>query len=137
MGNTILAPSGYSRETEAWDGERNNVMILASNIDMALESDTIKFLKREVSLPFFFFLGLRLQHMEVPRLGVELGLQLLAYTTATATQDMSRVCHLHHSSWECQNLNPLSEARDRTRNLMVIVGFVSTVPQLKLQERFS
>ena len=55
MGNTILAPSGYSRETEAWDGERNNVMILASNIDMALESDTIKFLKREVSLPFFFF----------------------------------------------------------------------------------
>ena len=25
---------------------------------------------------------------------------------------------LHHSSWQCQILNPLSEARDRTRVLM-------------------
>ena len=33
------------------------------------------------------FLGLRLWHVEVPRLGVELDLQLLAYTTATATPD--------------------------------------------------
>ena len=36
---------------------------------------------------FFFFLGLHLQHMEVPRLGVKLELQLPAYTTATAMQD--------------------------------------------------
>ena len=36
---------------------------------------------------FFVFLGLNLQHMEVPRLGIESELQLLAYTTATATQD--------------------------------------------------
>ena len=35
---------------------------------------------------FFFFLnGPYLWHMEVPRLGVESELQLLAYTTATAT----------------------------------------------------
>ena len=33
----------------------------------------------------FFFLGCHPQHMEVPRLGVESELQLLAYTTATAT----------------------------------------------------
>ena len=33
----------------------------------------------------FFFLGSHLQHMEVPRLGVELELQLPAYATATAT----------------------------------------------------
>ena len=33
-----------------------------------------------------FFLGPHLQHMEVPRLGVKLELQLPAYTTATATQ---------------------------------------------------
>ena len=32
----------------------------------------------------FFFLGLYPWHMEVPRPGVELNLQLLAYTTATA-----------------------------------------------------
>ena len=30
--------------------------------------------------------------MEVPRLGVESELQLPAYTTATATQDLSRAC---------------------------------------------
>ena len=31
-------------------------------------------------------------HMEVPRLGVKLELQLLAYTTATAMQDPSYIC---------------------------------------------
>ena len=36
---------------------------------------------------FFAFLGPHLQHMEIPRLGVQLELQLPAYTTATATQD--------------------------------------------------
>ena len=39
----------------------------------------------------------RLGHMEVSRLGVELDLQLLAYTTATATQDLSQIFNLHHS----------------------------------------
>ena len=36
----------------------------------------------------FVFLGPHLWHMEVPRLGVELELQLPAYTTATATPDL-------------------------------------------------
>ena len=46
----------------------------------------------------FIFLGLYSRYMEVPRLWVELELQLLAYTTATAKPDPSRICHLHHSS---------------------------------------
>ena len=62
----------------------------------------------------FVFLGLRPQHMEVPRLGVESELKPLAYTTATAMQDLNCACHLHHSSQQCWILNPLSEARDRT-----------------------
>ena len=33
--------------------------------------------------------------------GVELELQLLAYTTATAMLDLSRICYLHHSSRQC------------------------------------
>ena len=65
------------------------------------------------------FLGLHLQHMEVLRLGVQSGLQLPAYTTATATPDPSWVCHLHHSSGQLWILNLLSEARNGTRNLMV------------------
>ena len=68
---------------------------------------------------FIFFLGPHPRHMEVPRLVVESELYPLAYTTATATQDSSHVCDLHHSSWQCQILNPLSEARDQTCSLMV------------------
>ena len=57
--------------------------------------------------------------MEIPRLGVQLELQLLAYTTATATSHPSLVCDLHHSSRQHWILNPLSEDRDQTCNLMV------------------
>ena len=67
----------------------------------------------------FRLLGLHPRHMEVPRLGVQLELQPPAYTTATAMQNLSCVCDLHHSSLQRQILYPLSEARDRTRNLMV------------------
>jgi len=58
--------------------------------------------------------------MEVPRLGVEseLQLQLPAYTTATATPDLSRMRNLHHSSRQCQLLNPLSKGRDQIQVLM-------------------
>ena len=38
---------------------------------------------------FFCFLGPHLQHMDVPRLMAESELQLPAYTTATATLDLS------------------------------------------------
>ena len=66
----------------------------------------------------FCFLGLHLRHIEVPRRGVKLELQLLAYTTATAMSDPSCICDLHHSSGQCQILNSLSEAIDPTCNLM-------------------
>ena len=61
----------------------------------------------------FCFVGPHLQHMEAPRLGVELELELLAYATATATPDL-HVCDLHHSSRQCQFTKPWSEARDQT-----------------------
>ena len=67
----------------------------------------------------FCFLGLHQRHMEVPRLGVKSELQLPAYTTATAILDPSHVCDLYHSSRQHQILNLLSEARDRTHELMV------------------
>ena len=60
----------------------------------------------------FFFLRLHPQHVEVPRLGVESKLQLLACAIATATPDLIHVYNLHHSSWQRWILNPLSEARD-------------------------
>ena len=67
------------------------------------------------SIFFFFFAFSRTspRHMEVTRLGGQSELQPPAYARATATQD------LHHSSWQCRIFNPLSKARDRTRNLIV------------------
>ena len=60
-----------------------------------------------------------LRHMEVFKLVVESELQLMAYTTATATRDPSHICDdLYHSSRQCWILNPLSKARDRTCVLM-------------------
>ena len=66
---------------------------------------------------WFCFLG---PHLKVPRLEVKSELQLPTYTTATAMLDQSWVCKLHHSSWQSQILNPLSEARDQTHILMDI-----------------
>ena len=56
--------------------------------------------------------------MEVPRLRVELELQLPAYLTATVTQDPSWVCNLRHRSQQRWILNPLSKARDQTHVLL-------------------
>ena len=68
---------------------------------------------------FVSFLWPQLWHMEVPRPGVQSELLLPASTTASATPDPSRTCDLHHSSRQHRILNPLSKARDQTRNLMV------------------
>ena len=71
---------------------------------------------------FIAFLGPHPRHMEVPGLRVELELQLLLYTTATApattTWDPSHVCDLHHSSRQRWIPDPLSEAKDWTCILM-------------------
>ena len=67
--------------------------------------------------------------MEVPRLGVESELQLLACTTATARQDPSHICDLHCSSWQCHIFNPLSKDRDRICVVMNISRLVTAEPQ--------
>ena len=53
--------------------------------------------------------------MEVPRLGLESELQLLASTTATATatMDLSHIHNLNLSLWQSWILKPLREARDQ------------------------
>ena len=56
--------------------------------------------------------------MEALELGVEPELQLPAYATATAMQDLSHICNLCRSLQQCQIFYPLSKARDRTRILM-------------------
>ena len=76
------------------------------------------------------FLGRHSRHMEVPRLGVESELQLLACTTATSTPD-NEPC-LHPTPWQHWILNPLSGARDRTCISWILVIFVTAEPQQEL-----
>ena len=66
------------------------------------------------SISYSFLLLASVWHVEVPRLGAKLELQLPAYTTATAIRDLSHICDLHHSSQQCWIFNPLSKARDQT-----------------------
>ena len=67
---------------------------------------------QKFGLLFFFFLWPHPWHIQVPRLGGQNGLQLSAYTTATAMSDLSYVCDLHHSLRQCWILNPLNKARN-------------------------
>ena len=86
-----------------------NVYFFCSNIFKILIPNIFlsAFIFDFLSYGFFFFFCLsvfsraELRHMEVPRLGVRTELWLPAYTTATATRDLSRVCDLHHSSRQC------------------------------------
>ena len=63
-------------------------------------------------------IGGGLQHMEVPRVGGESELPLPAYTTATATPDLSRDCDRPYSLQQHQILNPPSKAKDHIHILM-------------------
>ena len=97
-----------------------SLFVLVVNEDVSMEH--LGSQVRHFYLVFGLFFGgggLHLRHMEVPRLGVESELLLLAYARATAMPDPSLICDLHHSSRQCQVLNPLSGARDGTPNLMV------------------
>ena len=63
---------------------------------------------------FYCFLRLYLQHMEVPRLGIELELQLPAYTTAHGNTGSL----IHWARLEIESTSS-----------WILVGFVTTEPQ--------
>ena len=105
-------------ERGSWQGLRQQ----RSQLLATPPQDGVGGVKRKGGCPkassFFAFLGLQVQHVEVPRLGVESELQLPAYTTATAVRDPSCICDLCCSSRQGWTLNSLSEARGRTCVLM-------------------
>ena len=94
---------------------------------------------KNTSYSFFFsFLLFRATPLalEVPRLAVQLELQLPAYTTATATSDLSHdcVCTTAHSNtrssihWERPDIEPATS--------WFLVRLVSTVPWWELHKLF-
>ena len=58
------------------------------------------------------------------------GSQARGLIRARAMRDPSHFCDLHHSSRQCWILNPLSKARDQTRNLVV-----TSLPKIGLSEK--
>ena len=81
---------------------------------------------------FFAFLGPYPWYMEVPRLGVELELQLSAYTTAAAMCDLSCICDLHHSSRQCRILNQWVRPGIKPKSSRILVRCVFAAPQQEL-----
>ena len=56
--------------------------------------------------------------MEVPELGVELELQLLAYTTATAAPDLSHICDLSREIDKEKSVKPKAVSLKRSVKLI-------------------
>ena len=92
------------------------------------------FLKKEEGTPllfyfilFFilFFLELHLGHMEVPRLGAESELQLLACATATATWGPSHICDLCCRLWQCWIFNHWARPDIKPAASWTLVGFLT------------
>ena len=73
----------------------------------------------------FFFLRLHPWHMQVPRLGVKLELQLLAYITAIATWDLSPVCDLHQAHGNARSLTHWARPEIKCVSSCIPVGFIT------------
>ena len=86
------------------------------------------------SWDFFFFLLFRA--MEVPRLGIELELQLLAYTTATARPDPS--CIWTHTTTHGNAGSPTHWVRPgiKPTSSWILVGLITAEPQQEFQNFF-
>ena len=80
----------------------------------------------------FCFLEVHLWCMEVPRLEVEVELQLPACAAATATQDLSHICDLHHSSWQRRSLTPQARPGVKPASSWILVRFITAEPQQEL-----
>ena len=83
---------------------------------------------------FFFFFGRTHGIWKFPGYRFKSELQLPAYTTATATRDLSCVWELHHSSQQGWIINPLSKARDGTHIPWILVRFISAVSRQELHD---
>ena len=83
----------------------------------------------------FVCLGPYLWRMKFPRLGFKLELQLLTFTSAMATPDLSCVCDLHHSSQQRWTLTYWARTgTELVSSWILVCFFVTAEPQRELQE---
>ena len=83
--------------------------------------------KRRETWLFFVFWGASVYGSSQARGRIRAAAVSLCHSNSNS--DLSCVCNLHHSSWQCWILSSLSEAWDWTRILMDTSRVVSTVPQ--------
>ena len=81
-------------------------------------------------IPFFFFFFFGLYRVALMAYGGSQARGLIGSVATSLCQSHSNmgsscVCDPHHSSWQHRILNLLSKDRDRTCNLMVLVGFIN------------
>ena len=81
---------------------------------------------------FCFFFVLHPEHMDVPRLGIELELQLPAYTTDTAMQDSRCLCALTTALSSTISLTHWAMPSSSWN----LIRFISAVPQWELHKPF-
>ena len=112
-----MASGGVSRQVGEWS------LLTGDGEGICGQAAPITSLCHIVSHPmnnhvlyFLFYLVFFFGH--TCSIGVKTEPQLLAYTTATATRDLSCIWDLHHSLRQRWILNPLSEARNQTSILM-------------------
>ena len=109
------------------------MLLIKLNLSLFTNKITLKRITVQSFFFFFFcFLGPCPRHMKVPRQMAEWELQLLAYATAMATQDLSRVCEPHHSSRKCQTAHHWASPRIKLAYSWIPVGFTSVEPQWPL-----
>ena len=61
-----------------------------------------------------------------------IGAATLAYTTATAMQDLSHIYDLCHSSWQCQTLNPVAKDPHRYESGLLLLSLQWELPDIPL-----
>ena len=65
--------------------------------------------------------------------GGRIGATVTAYATGTATWDLSRVCDLHHNSWQCWILDSWVRPGIKPTSLWILAGFVTAESQEELR----
>ena len=83
---------------------------------------------------FFVFLGPHPQHIKVPRLGVELELQLPAHVTATAAWDQTSSSTHTTAHANAESLTHWMKPRIEPASSWILVGFVTVEPLLESLE---
>ena len=116
--------SGYS--AQAWLrlgwglGSRLNLVLVILLCPLGSRLELVFFFFFNLYFMYLFcFLGPLPRQMEVPGLGGRIRATAASLYHSHGNAGSQPCLCLHHSSPQLQTFNPLSEARDRTRNLMV------------------